>query len=72
MFSITPLSFDALSPMNSLKYRYKPYIETQRIMTLQGHPRSLILAPIESPMLMRLTRVAQEFYCMFYCSCATP
>ena len=23
--------------------------ETQRIMTLQGHPRSLILAPIESP-----------------------
>jgi len=23
-------------------------------------------------MLMRLTRVAQEFYCMFYCSCANP
>jgi len=23
--------------------------ETERIMTLQGHPRSLILAPIESP-----------------------
>jgi len=21
---------------------------------------------------MRLTRVAQEFYCMFYCSCANP
>jgi len=23
-------------------------------------------------MLMKLTRVAQEFYCMFYCSCANP
>jgi len=23
-------------------------------------------------MLMRLTRVAQEIYCMFYCSCANP
>jgi len=26
MLSITPLSFDALSPMNPLEYRYKPYI----------------------------------------------
>jgi len=26
MFSITPLSFDALSPMNPLEYRHKPYI----------------------------------------------
>jgi len=23
-------------------------------------------------LLMKLTRVAQEFYCMFYCSCANP
>jgi len=26
MFSITPLSSDALSPMNPLEYRHKPYI----------------------------------------------
>jgi len=26
MFSITPLSFDASSPMKSVEYRHKPYI----------------------------------------------
>jgi len=25
MISITPLSFDALSPMNLLEYRHKPF-----------------------------------------------
>jgi len=81
MFSITPMSFDALSPMNPLEYWLKPeslgYIfvadsidpssfkfshwaakdaprtcfETalhNKLITLQGQPRSLILAPIES------------------------
>ena len=82
MFSITPLSFDAFSPMNPsnigtnltlaetrviglhlCRWQYRSIFiqiftvsserrtcfETQRIMTLQGHPRSLILALIESP-----------------------
>ena len=80
MLSITPLSFDALSPMNPIEYRHLTLAETRVIglhlcrwqyrsifiqiftvsserrtcfevvciMTLQGHPRSLILAPIES------------------------
>jgi len=82
MFLITPLSFDALSPMNpprisaqtlywqkleSFGYIFvadsidlifiqifkvsserRMCFETERIMTLQGHPRSLILAPTES------------------------
>ena len=82
MFSITPLSFDVLSPRNLLKYigtnltywqklesiglhlcrwpyrstfiqiftvssERRMFFEIECIMTL-GHPRSLILAPIES------------------------
>ena len=82
MFLITPLSFDALSPMNFsnigtnlilaeirviglhlCRWQYRSIFiqiftvsserrtcfETECIMTLQGHPRSLISAPIESP-----------------------
>ena len=81
MFLITPLSSDALCPMNPsnigtnlilaetrviglhlCRWQYRSIFiqiftvsserrtcfETERIMSLQGHPRSLILAPIES------------------------
>jgi len=31
-----------------MSFERSPCFETERTMTLQGHPRSLILAPIES------------------------